>query len=91
MSPKVIGIRLTANPRSEVWQVPLATSEFSVFPIGWIAHEVPVEAGAPFEAIQVLSESLTRLAVVTFLGETPGAAQLAPNRWHDAGAGWLAV
>lgn len=90
-SAEVIGIRLTANPRSEIWQVPLATPEFSVFLIGWITHEVPVDAGAPVEVIQVLSESLTRLAVVTFLGETPGAAQLAPNRWYGTGAGWLAV
>jgi len=90
-SPKVIGIRLTANPRSEMWQVPIATSEFSVFLIGWITREIAVEAGAPLQAIQVLSKSLTRLAVVSFLAETPGAAQLAPNQWHEASDGWVAV
>jgi hypothetical protein len=74
-----------------MWQVPIATSEFSVLFIGWITLEIPVDAGVPLQAIQVLSQSLTRLAVVTFLGETSGAAKLAPNRWHDASGGWLAV
>jgi hypothetical protein len=89
--PKLIGIRLTANPRSDVWQVPTATPEFSVYLIGWITNGIPVEAGVPPEAMQVLSEALTRLAVVTFLSDPHTSARLAPNQWHDAASGWVAV
>ena len=89
--PKLIGIRLTANPRSDVWQVPVATAEFSVFLIGWITSEAPVEAGVPLQAMQLLSEALTRLAIVTFLSETAAAARLTPNQWHEAACGWLAI
>jgi len=90
-SPKVIGIRLTSNPRSDMWQVPIATPEFSVYLIGWITNGTLTDAGVPLEAIRVLSESLTRLAVVTFLADPPGSAPLAPNQWHDAGGGWVTV
>lgn len=88
--PKLIGIRITANPRSEMWQTPIATSELSVLLIGWITSEIPVEAGVPLEAMRVLTESLTRLAVVTFLADTPTSPLLAPNRWHDIRGGWVA-
>lgn len=88
--PKVIGIRVTANPCSDVWQTPIATSEFSVLLIGWISSQVPIDAGVPSEAMQVLSESLTRLAVVTFLGEPSTPARLAPNEWHQVPGGWAA-
>lgn len=74
-----------------MWQAPRATPEFSVFLIGWITKDIPVEAGVPLQAMQVLSESLTRLAVVTFLAKTPTSARLAPNQWHDVGGGWVAV
>jgi hypothetical protein len=89
-APKLTGIRVTANPRSDLWQTPIATSEFSVLLIGWIANEMPVEAGVPMEAMQVLSACLTRLAVVTFLAETPASTQLAPNQWQNVRCGWAA-
>ena len=41
--------------------------------------------------MQLLSEALTRLAIVTFLSETAAAARLAPNQWHEAACGWLAI
>jgi hypothetical protein len=74
-----------------VWQVTIAASEFSVYLIGWITNGILVEAGVPLEAMQVLSESLTRLAIVTFLADPPTSARLVPNQWHDAGGGWVAV
>jgi hypothetical protein len=91
LPPKLIGIRLTANPRSDIWQVPAASAEFSVLLIGWITSETPIEAGVPLQAMQLLSECLTRLAVVTFLSEAAATARLAPNQWHEAACGWLAI
>jgi len=90
-APKLVGIRLTANPQSDVWQTPLATPGFPVCLVGWITEGTSVEAGVPLGAMQVLSESLTRLAVVTFLADPPTSAPLAPNRWHQVGGEWVMV
>jgi hypothetical protein len=90
-SPQGIAIRITENPRSEIWQAPTVTSDLGVLLIGWITREVQVDAGVPSEVVEVLSKVLTRLTVVTFLGEYPTSSPRAPNQWLDVGGARVTV
>jgi len=90
-SSNLIGLRLTTNPVSAMWQVPAATAEFTVVLIGWVMREAPLDAGVPKEAAQILSEWLTRLAVVTFLHSPPESKTASPNRWSEVDGGWITV
>src|SRR5258708_36044400 len=87
----VVGLRLTTNPTSEIWQVPTANSEFAVILIGWVTRAAPVDAGVPNEVAQILSESLTRLAVLTFLHPLPASATSQPNQWAEIDVSWTIV
>jgi hypothetical protein len=89
--PNVVGLRLTINPSSEIWQVPIASSEFTVLLIGWVTREAPVDAGVPREAAQILSESLTSLAVLTFLHSVPASTTSHANQWVEVSGAWTTV
>jgi hypothetical protein len=89
--PKVIGLRLAVNPLSAIWRTPAATSELQVLLIGWVTGQAPINAGVPEEAAQILSESLTQVAVVTFLHSPPAKAAPPPNQWSEVEGGWITV
>jgi hypothetical protein len=87
----VTGLRLTLNPMSTVWGVPIARVDFRVILIGWVTRAVPVDGGVPKEVAQLLSECLTRVAVVTFLHSRPSLPTRAPNQWYEVHGAWMTM
>ncbi len=90
-SSNLTEIRVTKNPSSAIWQVPVANPEYEVALTGWVLREPMVDSVVPTEVARILSESLTRLAAVTFLYSLPQTVVATANEWREVEGGWATV
>jgi len=88
-TPKLISLRITANPSSTIWQIPLAGSRLSVLLVGWILDELPTDAVVPSGVAQILTQSLLQLAAAAYLHSPLTAVK--PDQWSRVGNSWTTV